>query len=308
MVILAPLLVIAIAGVVIYFAFPNVSATLGISGSITGQNRVAERLNHGSDKSGAKGGHAQHGGRSAGSHAPSGNGPAPGHPNPTPKSSGGGKGKPTGKPSASGKPKPSPSGKHSSSGKPSSSPKPSHSTSPAPTPTPTPTPSKSRSTGGTPPTGYVWDQVSASQAGTLAGFKLAGPQSWVVTPGLNTIIKPTSGPGKLDVNMSSWPVKGPVRWARRLQAKAKAAGKYRQYHLIAIAGTKFHGWPAARWTFWWQPKATSDVIDVTMLLFTAQTWEGPQQYNLSISAPDPRSSQAQAIFQVAKQTFKPLPG
>ncbi len=150
--------------------------------------------------------------------------------------------------------------------------------------------------------------MTASQAGTLAGFRLAGPQSWVMTVGLITTIKPTSGPGKLGVNMSSWVVKAPVREARRLQAKAKAAGKYRQYHLISIVGTKFDGWPAARWTFWWQPKASSNAIDVTMLLFTAQTWEGPQQYILSIQAPDPRSSWALNIFQVAKNTFKPLPG
>ncbi len=50
--ILAPLLVIVIAGVVIHFAFPNVSSALGrLGGSITGQNRVAEGLNHGSGNS-----------------------------------------------------------------------------------------------------------------------------------------------------------------------------------------------------------------------------------------------------------------
>jgi hypothetical protein len=130
----------------------------------------------------------------------------------------------------------------------------------------------------------------------------------VVTPGPNTVIKPTSGPGKLGVNMSTWVVKAPVRQARRLQAKARATGKYRRYHLVSpISGTKFDGWPAARWTFWWQPTAGGNIIDVTMLLFTVQTWQGPQQYILSISAPNPQESSALTIFQTAKNTFKPLP-
>jgi eukaryotic-like serine/threonine-protein kinase len=290
--ILAPLLVVVIAGVVIRFAFPNVSATLGrLGGGIAGQDHVAARFNHGT-----QGGHAPRSGRSAGSHAASGKS-GPGQP--SPKSSGSGKAKPKGKPSASGRPKPS------SSGKPSSTPKPSHSVTPTPKPSVSPTPTPIATA--PPPAGYVWDQVTATQAGTLAGFRLAGPEAWAVNPGLNTVIKPASGPGKLDVNMATWAVKGPVRQARRLQAKARAAGKYRRYHLVSISGTKFDGWPAARWTFWWQPKA-GGIIDVTMLLFTAQTWEGPQQYILLISSPDSQRSTALSIFQTAKNTFKPLPG
>jgi hypothetical protein len=153
----------------------------------------------------------------------------------------------------------------------------------------------------------VWDKVTAASVGTIAGFRIAGPAGWAITPGLSTVLQPTSGAARLGINMSTWTYIGPVRQAKQLQASAQAHHKYRLYHLTSIVGTRFHGWPAARWTFSWQPANALYPTDVTELLFTAQTYDGPQQYVMWISAPSQRESWALAKFQVAMGTFKALP-
>jgi tRNA A-37 threonylcarbamoyl transferase component Bud32 len=283
---LAPVVALAIAAIV-YAALPNMGTPLRrLGGGEPNQGPVAvARGGHHVKGTGRQGGHASGNRPGAGGSGPSGK-PAPGKPSSP------------GKPSASGKP---------SSGKPSTSP--SSSTSPTPSPDPTPSPSASSPGGGgvQPPTGYVWDRVTAASVGTIAGFRIAGPAAWVMTPGLNTVIKPTNGAARLEINMASWPVAGPVKEARRLQAVAKDKHKYPQYQLVSIVGTRFHGWPAARWTFWWQPAAAPNPTEVTELLFTVQTYDGPQQYVMRISAPSPRVAWALTKFHVAMRTFKALP-
>jgi len=128
-----------------------------------------------------------------------------------------------------------------------------------------------------------------------------------MTPALDTVIKPVTSAVRLTINMATWPVAGPVKEARREQAVATAHGRYPSYQLIAIVATRFHGWPAARWTFWWQAATAVNPTEVTALFFTAQTSQGPQQYVMSVSAPLPRESWAQAKFHEAMATFKPLP-
>jgi hypothetical protein len=102
-------------------------------------------------------------------------------------------------------------------------------------------------------------------------------------------------------------VPGPVKEARRLQAAAIAHNKYPNYQQASIVGTTFRTWPAARWTFLWQSATAANPTKVIALLFTVQTWEGPQQFVLTISAPQPRVAWEESIFSVVKRTFKPLP-
>jgi hypothetical protein len=148
--------------------------------------------------------------------------------------------------------------------------------------------------------------VTAASVGTIiAGFRIAGPAAWVMTPGLNTVIKPVKAPMRLVINMATWVVAGPVREAKKQQAIAKAHDP--GYQLISIVATKFHGWPAARWTYWWQPVTAVNPTEVVELLFTAQTYEGPQQYTMRISAPLPRVASALKRLHVAMRTFKALP-
>ena len=149
--------------------------------------------------------------------------------------------------------------------------------------------------------------MTAQSAGTTAGFRLAAPGSWLLAPGLQTVLKPQAGKARLIVNMAPFAVPGPVREARRLQAAAIAHKRYRDYHLVSITKRTFHGWQAATWTFWWKP-ANAARIDVTKLIFTAQTSAGPQPYVLSMSAPAPHAAAAAKVFTVAKRTFRPLPG
>jgi hypothetical protein len=128
-----------------------------------------------------------------------------------------------------------------------------------------------------------------------------------MSAGLYTTIKPTSGAGKLAVDLSQWAVPGAVKEARKLQAAAIANGNYPHYRLISLNGARFHGWPAARWIFRWRPPGSVHPAQVTDLLFTVQTYEGPQEYILTVSAPLPKASLADDIFTVAKQTFRALP-
>lgn len=294
---LAPVAALAIAAAIVYAALPAVRNP--INRLVVGGNQVrsgpaaAGRVHHGT-----RGGTGSHGNRSGGQSGSGNSGtsgkPAPGGPSTS------GKPNPSGKPSTRGRP--SASGKPSSSGHPSASPS---STNPSPSPDPSPTPSQTSPASGGPPPGYVWDKVTAASVGTIAGFRIAGPAGWVMTPGLNTVIKPTSGATRLDINMSPWTYAAPVSQAKHLQVTARS--NHRLYQLKSIVATRFRGWPAARWTFSWQAANALYPTDVTELLFTAQTIDGPQQYVMWISAPSQHESSALAKFNVAKQTFKALP-
>ncbi|HWF79202.1 MAG TPA: protein kinase [Streptosporangiaceae bacterium] len=295
---LAPVVALAIAAAIVYAALPNIRTPLERlvgGGSQASQGQVAAGPGgHHVKGAGPQGGHSADSGSGGAGSGTSGK-PAPGRP------SSSGQPKPSGKPSASGKPKPS--GKPSS-GHPSTSP--SSSTTPTPSPDPTPS-SSSPPAGGQPPTGDVWDRVTASSVGTIAGFRIAAPAAWVMTPGLNTVIKAPKNGVQLDINMATWAVAGPVKEAKRLQAAAKANNKYPNYQLGSITATRFRGRAAARWTFSWQSVTALHPTDVTKLLFTVQTYEGPQQYIMSISAPSPHAASALSKFQVATRTFKALP-
>ncbi len=206
----------------------------------------------------------------------------------------------SGKPSPSGKP--STSAKPSASGSPSTSPGSTPSVSPSSTPAPSPS-----STQATLPPGFAWFAVSAAAAGTNAGFELGAPSAWQLNAGERSVVKPGTGAARLSVNMVPWSV-GPVREARRLQAVAKAEGRFPGYALLSIKSTMFDGWAAARWTFRWQPASAVSPTDVTELLFRAQTSNGPQEYILSVSAPRPRVTWAAKVLRVAMLSFGPLPG
>ena len=291
---LVPVVVVAIAAAIVYATLPGIRAPLARvlgGGGPAHQGPVAAARGGRHVKTvGHQGGHSSGNQPGSGGSGSSGK-PAPGKP------SSSGKGKP-GQPSASGRPKPS--------GKPSSG-QPSSSTNPTPSPDPTPSPSQSSPSGQQPPTGYVWDRVTAASVDTIAGFRIAGPAQWGMTAGLNTVIEPANGAARLSINMGTWPIAGPVKEAKRRQAAAIANHKYRRYHLVSIVGTKFRGWPAARWIFSWQPANALHPTDVTELLFTAETYEGPQQYVMSISAPSPREAWALSKFHVAMRTFRALP-
>jgi|HubBroStandDraft_1064217.scaffolds.fasta_scaffold09260_3 hypothetical protein len=285
---LAPLAALALAAGVIFlprFGLP-IDRIAGSSGPGSG-TVAADHVRKGDPPSGS----AQRGSSSTGTRGGSGKSDPPAK-RTKGKSPGHGKQK-----QKNGKPTPSKSAKPSGS--------PTASGSPSPSASPTPTPSTTSRT--PPPAGYVWDTVSAASVGTIAGFQIAGPATWPMNPGLKTVIRPTAGAARLDLNLAAWALTRPVKEARRLSATAIANGTYPGYELLSIVGTTFRGWPAARWTFWWQPVTAVYPSEETALLFTAQTWEGPQQYIMSISAPQSRVTWAEGILHVAMRTFTPLP-
>jgi len=106
--------------------------------------------------------------------------------------------------------------------------------------------------------------------------------------------------------MAPFAVQGPLKEAKYLQASAIAQHRYRRYHLVSILAQRFDGWPAASWTFWWKPLIRPR-IDVTAIIFTAQTSAGPQPYVLSMSAPDAQAAYASHVLRIAVRTFTPLP-
>jgi hypothetical protein len=149
--------------------------------------------------------------------------------------------------------------------------------------------------------------VTGLSIGTTAGFRVAALAPWIMTPALDTIIRPLAGSARLGINLAPFPVHGPVKVAKYRQAKAIAQHRYHLYHLVSILAVTFHGRPAATWEFWWRPRGSVVAIDVTQVIFTARTSAGPQPYVLSMSAPASRAAWASRVFRVAMRTFKVLP-
>jgi eukaryotic-like serine/threonine-protein kinase len=288
LVITAPLAASALVAGIVFLAFPGYSNLLGGG---RGHAPSASQVSSGAAQSGGLG-TRHHGGKAPARTGGSGNSPG-GQPSGAPRpvrhhGSGSGSPGPSAKPSPSGQPTP---------------------TSPSATPSasPSPTTSSPPSSGPKLPVGYSWYQVTASQSGTTAGFRLGAPSSWLLTAGLHAVIKSSVGNIKLMVDMAAFAVAKPVREAKRLQAAAIAHSKYRNYHLVSITPRRFHGSTAATWTFWWKPTSTTR-RDVTKIIFTAQTSAGPQPYVLTMSAPARLVALATKPFNVAKYTFRPLPG
>jgi serine/threonine protein kinase len=288
---------VAVAAVVagLILAFPNIGSSF-----VQGLSRLNPSGPSSNPAAAAKADGANLGGsRSAGGHSGrTGSSSRPPH----------GKNAPSGKPSG----QPKPSGRPSHPGKPSPSGKPTPSGSPtgSPSPTPTPSPSSTKpSSGGTPqpPTGFGYQSVSASTAGTTAGFQVAVPTAWLLIPGLSSTFEPMAGAARLVVNMAPFTAPGPVKEARHLQAAAIAHHRYHLYHLVSILAVGYHGRPAATWTFWYRPRASIHDINVSELIYIAHTSAGPQPYVLAISAPGPRTVWAGHVFSVALRTFRPLP-
>ena len=295
--VLAPLAALAVAAGVIFLVLPPLGLPLYRLGGGSGtQTTIAAA--HVGKGGGRKGDQGQQASSPAGSSGTSGSSsqPSPGQ------SQGNGKHK-TGKHKTgkSSSPKPSTKGKSTPGSSPTSS------SSPSGTASPSPSPSSPSSTQSSLPAGYTWFSVSAESVGTIAGFELGAPATWQMKPAVNTVIKPISGAAKLGVNLASWNI-SPVKKARRLQAAALATGRYPGYERLGIIATKFDGWPAARWTFQWQPPKAAKPTDVTALLFRAQTVDGPQEYILLMSAPQNRVKWARGVLHVAMNSFQPLPG
>ncbi len=283
----APIAVSALVAGIVFLAFPGF-------GDLLGQGRAPSASKVGSRQ-------ARSGGLGSRHHAGT-----------TPGGSGGNRTQPAGQhhgSAAPGSPGPSahPSSPQPTASNPSGGPSGSPSASPTPTPSPSATASSPPPTGPKLPPGFSLERVSAKSIGTTAGFRLAAPTAWLLTPALHTVIRPQAGSSKLMIDMAPFAVSAPLREARRLQASAIAHKRYRNYHLVSIAGGTFHTWPAATWTFWWRP-ANGARIDVTEIIFTAHTSAGPQPYVLSMSAPATHAAAAAKIFNVAKRTFRPLPG
>ena len=126
-----------------------------------------------------------------------------------------------------------------------------------------------------------------------------------MTPGLRTYLRPALGGARMEVDMAPLAAAGPLKEARYLQSSAIAHHRYRRYHLISIQLQRFHGWPAASWTFWWKP-LNWPRRDVKVIIFTAQTAVGPQPYIVSMAAPAGAAAYASHILRVAMRTFSPL--
>ena len=290
LVLTAPIAVSALVVAIVFVAFPGFRSLIS---HLPTSSAIGSGPGRGVRLSSEPGTGGRRAGGSAGSQGRSGTpGPAGSHGaagQPTPKG-------PSGGPSSPGRP--NPSGQPSPTGSPT--------TSPTPSPSPSPSQTSPTSTGGTLPAGYAWKSESAQSLGTTAGFRLAAPAAWLITPGLQTDISPALGHARLGIDMAPFAVPAPVREARRLQASAIAHHRYRGYHLVSIMGITFHGWPAASWTFWWKP-LTSPRIDVTEIIFTAQTSAGRQPYILSMAAPAAHAASASHVLRIALRTFTPLP-
>jgi hypothetical protein len=179
------------------------------------------------------------------------------------------------------------------------------STKPAPSATPSPSPSSSTTAG--PPAGYRWYSVSAAGSGATAGFTIAVPDTWQpATQGLITYVTSPAARTRAEINLRPFAFADPVREARLQQRQAIRRDRFPGYVRLGIVPGTFQGAPDAVWQFSWRRPAGGR-MSVLDLLVSLNTSAGEQSYALSISAPKPDATAAQAIFQQMLQTFKPVP-
>jgi eukaryotic-like serine/threonine-protein kinase len=161
--------------------------------------------------------------------------------------------------------------------------------------------------GGAPPPGFRWEQVSAASLGSTAGFKIAVPDAWQLNrDNLLTYLQAPPGTPYIEIDVTPFAYPGPLREASYLEAQAQADHIYHLYHRLAMSPASFRGAPAAAWRFRWQQPGVGPV-GVLEILCTLPTSAGPQSYALAVSAPAAEFPTARAIFRTALRTFTPLP-
>jgi hypothetical protein len=165
---------------------------------------------------------------------------------------------------------------------------------------------RNTATGATTPPGYRRYQVTAAGSGSVAGFEVAAPATWLVTrQGRATYLRPRAGNAQIEISLAPFRYPGPLTEAGFLQAQALAHDQYPGYRLIAIQPRTFRGVPDAVWRFRWRQQGVGPV-DVLELVMAVNTRAGTQSYELTLSAPSAGFPLAEVVFRRVLESFQPL--
>jgi hypothetical protein len=157
------------------------------------------------------------------------------------------------------------------------------------------------------PSGWHWYTVSATQAGTNAGFKLAVPDTWSAyskgeayyfeAPGNDTFLQVDLTPHTKD-NMAAE--------ARYLALLTQQQGKFPGYAGQIIRAVNIRGTVGAAWSFTWQNPDLGRVWALD-LMYIATTSAGQQSYAMYMTSPVAAYSGNLATFTEEMRTFQPVP-
>jgi eukaryotic-like serine/threonine-protein kinase len=190
----------------------------------------------------------------------------------------------------------------------SHSPKPKSSPTPHKSQTKTKTKTKTKKPGnglGTPPAGYSWVEVPASQVGATAGFAIAAPKGWTLEiSGKLAELLPPTGPGRVVVNTKSFTFTAPVRQAHYEQKLAKKRDL--GYRYGSVLPTEFMGASAAVSRFSYLPLTAVKRQDVLSELMILATSKGSQSYQVTLQTPAPYYSVREPVYEKMLISFQPL--
>ncbi|HUY50963.1 MAG TPA: serine/threonine-protein kinase [Streptosporangiaceae bacterium] len=147
--------------------------------------------------------------------------------------------------------------------------------------------------------------VSATEAGSAAGFTMAVPVGWhEARRGPSTDFTSPAGGLSIQVTPTASGAVGAPGEALRLQAQALRHGGFPGYQQVALRPFRFRGGLGVAWEFTWQPSqgGRAEVLDVA---FRLTTTAGPQAYLLRESAPAATWTASQPVFSAALRTFRP---
>jgi tRNA A-37 threonylcarbamoyl transferase component Bud32 len=147
--------------------------------------------------------------------------------------------------------------------------------------------------------------ISATAAGTTAGFTIAVPDGWFVSHrGAATYFSSPDGSQYLDVDLTPHTYTNMLREARWVAALTQQQDKFPGYRGHGIRAVKVRGANAAAWEFTWQDPRLGRVRALD-LMYIAKTADGPQSYALYLSAPDRAWSRSLGVFGEEMRTFQP---
>jgi tRNA A-37 threonylcarbamoyl transferase component Bud32 len=156
------------------------------------------------------------------------------------------------------------------------------------------------------PPGFTPVTVSASAAGTTAGFSIDVPSSWTETrDGLITKFKDDNGDRFLEVDLTAHTYPNMVTDAEYVEKQQVAVGTFPGYKQAALKAVPVRGSSGAFWQFTWDRNGVTTRTDD--ILFMAQTPNGQQSYAIYFRAPNsgwgskflPQFEKMLSTFQVA---------
>ena len=157
------------------------------------------------------------------------------------------------------------------------------------------------------PAGYRTLTVPASESNTTAGFTMAVPDGWGVSPqGTGIIVEAPGGTAFLQIDLIPHTSQDMIAEARYLAAVTQRQGKFPGYTGQIIRPINLRGGAGAAWAFTWLDPSLGRVRALD-LMYDASTLNGRQSYSLYLSSVATAWTSNLGVFDEAMRTFRPIP-